>query len=248
MKKISSLLLALVLTFAMCFGAMAEAVDYTGTWALTLMTSGETSIDPAALGMDMTITLNADGTCSLITMGVAEDGTWAATETGVNVTDATGATNPLTYADGTLVMELENTQLIFSPAEPVEEGEYASILAGLSLADFNGTWVLEHVETTFGVYGVDELGATMTIVLADGQAKIDMVTADSTLSYEAICETEEAADLGTILWASFIDPATGEPGGSGMMLLLFDDGQLVWYDYDDVEQNEYYYCFDLVTE
>ena len=76
MKKLSALLLALVLAATLCFGAMAEEISYVGTWTLTEIRSGELVMDPATLGMDMTIVLSEDGTCILNTMGMTEEGLW----------------------------------------------------------------------------------------------------------------------------------------------------------------------------
>lgn len=245
MKKLSALLLALVLAATLCFGAMAESVNYVGNWVLYLMQSGETTVDPTALGVDMSLLLNADYTCTLTSLGESEYGTWEEVEGGIALTDATGAVENLTYVDGTLVLSSDGIDMIFVPGEP---NQYATVLSGLTLADFNGTWELEHVEATFGTYSVEELGANMTIVLLDGTGSVDMITPESTEHYDAVCELEEAEGLGTIMWASFLDPTTGEPDGTGMMLLLYDDGQLVWYEYDSEYQHEYYYCFDLVVE
>ena len=249
MKKFAALLLALVLAATMCIGAMAEAVDYTGTWVLAEIRSGEYAFDPASMGMDMTIVLDADGTCTLTTMGMTESGLWVGMDGGIWLTDSTGATDSIAYVDGNLVLAAEGIEMILVRSEAAEY-EYAEILGGLTMADFAGTWVLEHVETTYGVYAVADLGAEMTATItAEGTAVIEMFTAEGTLAYNAICETEEADGLGTIMWASFLGE-DGQPDGTGMMFLLYDDGQLVWYEYDSTEgmECEYFYCFNLVTE
>lgn len=246
MKKLSALLLALALAATMCLGAMAEEVSYVGAWTLTEIRSGELVMDPATLGMDMAIVLNEDGTCTLTTMGTTENGTWAPAEGGISLTDASGVTDTILYRDGTLVLASEGIEMILTPAA---EGEYAEILAGLTLADFAGNWVLEHVETTYGVFGVEDLGAEMTVSIVGADAVINMITESGTVTFNALCETEEADGLGTILWASFLD-SNGQPDGTGMMFLLYDDGQLVWYEYDSTEgqEVEYFYCFDKAAE
>ncbi|MBR3763686.1 MAG: hypothetical protein IKK57_03940 [Clostridia bacterium] len=246
MKKLSALLLALVLAVTLCLGAMAEEVNYVGAWTLTEIRSGELVMDPATLGMDMAIVLNEDGTCTLSTLGVTETGTWAAVEGGVALTDASGTTDTVTYRDGALVMASEGIEMILTPAA---EGEYAEILAGQTMENFAGNWVLEHEETTYGVYSVEALGAEMTVVITGTDAVIEMVTTSGAMTFNAICETEEADGLGTIMWASFLDD-NGEPDGTSMMFLLYDDGQLVWYEYDSTEgqECEYFYCFTNTAE
>lgn len=252
MKKLYALLLVLALAATMCFGAMAEAVNYVGVWTLTGLRSGEQVIDPAAIGMDMTIVINEDGTCTLSTTGETEQGVWEGTETGLVITDAAGTTQECISRDGALVITIEDLEMILTPAElsgeTSDEAAYAQVCAGLTVADFAGNWTLEHVETTFGVYGADELGAGMTVAIEGENATIVMTTDAGDSTFTAQCVTEEAEGLGTILWASFIDPATGEPDGSGMMFLLYDDGQLVWYEYDSSQQCEYYYCFSKDAE
>lgn len=207
------------------------------------MISGETSLDPAALGMEATIILNEDGTCALTMMGMEETGTWIAVDNGVSMTDAAGDTDTLLYIDGALTMTEEGITLAFTPA--VEES-YAVVLANQTIADFNGNWKLVYIETTFGNYLAEEAGIGMTIDLLDGKGHIEMTAADGTQAYDCECETEEIADFGTVLYALFLDETTGERDGSGIMLLLYDDGALVWYDYDN--EGEYFYCFEQVTE
>ena len=249
MKKIASLLLALTLAALMCFGAMAETATYVGAWTLTSIVTAGQSFDPAMLGTDMTIIINEDGTAIMSTMGMEETGTWTTVEGGIDLTDASGVTQTLTARDGALVLSADGVDMILTPTVITEDAAgYANILANLTLADFNGTWEMEHVETTQGYYSIEDLGARMTVVMADGSASIQMTTPDGATTFTAICATEEADNLGTILWASFIDPTTGEPDGTGMMFLLYDDGQLVWYEYDQAEQCEYFYCFDKVSE
>lgn len=256
MKKLFALLLALLLAATMCVGAMAETVSYVGTWVLTSIASAGMSFEPSTLGMDMTVVLNEDGSCIMSMMGMTEEGTWTAVEGGVAMTDASGATDTLTYRDGALVLASEGIEMILTPgvaapaaddAAAADEGEYASILANLTLADFAGTWVLEHVECTYGWFTADDLGAGMTVVIEGDAAVITMTGADASETYNAVLELEEAEEVGTVMWASFVDE-NGEPDGSGMMFLLFDDGQLVWYEYDNAEEAEFYYCFDKIAE
>ena len=62
MKKLLSVLLVLIMLFAAC--AWAEGADLTGEWYLVEATMGGISINPAMLGMDMFLVLNADGTAT----------------------------------------------------------------------------------------------------------------------------------------------------------------------------------------
>ncbi len=241
MKKLATLLLALVLAATLCCGALAEAIDYTGEWVLTTVSMSGMSLDAATLGLEMSLLFNEDGTCAMSSMGETENGTWVATETGVAMTDTAGDVANLVYADGTLSMSEEGMTMVFVPAN-------ANVLANLTLADFDGTWVLEYVVTSlYGAYSAEDLDIAMTVKIQDGAATITMATGEQTVVYNAICEIQEADNLGTLLLASFLNEA-GQPDGSGMMFLLYDVGPLVWYDYDQTEECEYFYCFNLVTE
>ena len=252
MKKLSALLLALLLAATMCVGAMAETVSYVGTWVLTSIVSGEMTLDSATMGMEMSVVLREDGTCTMTVMGQAEEGTWAPVEGGVSMTDGSGTTDTLTYRDGALVIAADGIEMVLTPGTAeadgtADESEYAQVLPNLTLADFAGSWEMEHVESTYGWYSVEDLGAKMSVVISGADAVISMTTEENTATYNAVLETEEAADLGTILWASFVDE-NGQPDGTGMMFLLYDDGQLVWYEYDSAEEAEFFYCFNKVAE
>ena len=89
MKKLLSLLLVLAMMLGLT--AFAEAtVDYTGVWTLNRVETPGMTMDMsmlAQLGMNMTITINADGTMVMTTLGVDENGTWAVTGTGISIAD-----------------------------------------------------------------------------------------------------------------------------------------------------------------
>jgi len=261
MKKPVVLLLTLVLVVALAVAGVllfrpetttdatteTQQPAYIGAWELTLMTNGETSFNPRELGLVMTLDLQEDGVCTITTADNVDEGSWAATETGVSVTDASG-TIDLTYADGALTMEADGVHMAFTPAaEAPADVEYAKVMTNLTVADFNGRWVLDHVETSYGIFSLEQLGSEMTLVLADGQCSIEVTKEGEVSAHTATCQINET-DIGTVMSASIIDPATGEPDGSGLTLLMYDDGQLVWYEYEQSTNYEYFYCFNKVAE
>lgn len=94
MKKLMALVLALMLALA-AIPALGESVDYSGTWYIN------------ELGMTMgTFELNADGTVTSAMEGSdgPQNGTWAVTENGITIDDATGSVE-FVYTDGNLVFE-----------------------------------------------------------------------------------------------------------------------------------------------
>ena len=104
MKKLAALVLALILALAVT-AALGE--DFSGSWYLN--TAGVTA---------GTVELNADGT-AVYSMGTGDDaesynGTWVATETGVDLT-VEGATLPLTANEKGLANEDEALYLTREP-------------------------------------------------------------------------------------------------------------------------------------
>lgn len=88
---------------------------------------------------------------------------------------------------------------------------------------------------------------TIKIHLEDGKGRMEMVYADGSESYDAVCELEELEGFGTLVYFMLIDPATGEKDGSGMVLALYNDGSLVWLELDE-DDNDIFYCFVRVEE
>lgn len=146
MKK----LLAMLLALAMMLGCVAfgEGVDYTGTWVLTGLEMGGMMMDMtmlAQMGMDMTMTVNEDGTMFTTTMGVTENGTWVVTEKGIAITDDE-ETIEIVYANEVLRIEEDGAAMLLTRegAAPA----VASVQADPNAASFDyvGLWVLSGVE------------------------------------------------------------------------------------------------------
>lgn len=241
MKKVFAVVLALLLM--LCAAAVAEEISYEGYWGLTSITMAGVSVDPSTLGIDAAIAIYADGTCGMTIVSgdssTNETGTWVATETGLSMTDESGDVQELTYADGTLSMEEAGMTMVFALEESSEP------LSGLTLEDFRGQWSFAYLELLSYAYTPEEMGFNMTIDLQGETAHIDITTEEGTESVDGLCEMEDDAGYyGSLLYVSLLDAATGEPDGSGLVLMIFDDGMLVWYDYDAETELEYLYCFN----
>ena len=231
MKKILSLLLAL----AMMLGcvAFAEGVDYVGTWVLTGAESDGVQMGPstlAAIGMDMKVVVNADGTVTLSMMGMEEGGTWAATENGIAITDST-ETVEIAYQNEMLLMNQSGVTMMLTregAAPAIVEAEGPTALAGVDPVAFEGQWLL----TTANFMGVEmsaeTVGVYMALVLSQGQALFatndengEIVT--DQMSY-VVTEVE---GVGTVCTIVDQDETTGETM-EVLALNLLDDGRLVW--------------------
>ena len=86
MKKLVSLIIALAMLCLMV-PAMAEETLPTGEWYLISVSAEGTQVDPAVFGMEMTLTLNEDGTCTMVSEET-EEGTWTFEGNTLTITDA----------------------------------------------------------------------------------------------------------------------------------------------------------------
>lgn len=231
MKKILSLMLAL----AMMLGcvAFAEGVDYVGTWVLTGAESDGVQMGPstlAAIGMDMKVVVNADGTVTLSMMGMEEGGTWAATENGIAITDST-ETVEIAYQNEMLLMNQSGVNMMLTregAAPAIVEAEGATALAGVDPAAFEGQWLL----TTANVMGmempVDGLGLYMALVLSQGDALFATTDDNGEIVTEQVSYTvAEVEGVGTVCTIIGQDSATGEIV-EVLDLKMLSDGRLNW--------------------
>lgn len=205
MKKLLSLLLAL----AMMLGcvAFAESVDYTGTWVLTGVEIPGVSMGPSMLamsGMEITMTLNADGTAVLTAAGEEEVGNWTATETGVSLTDASGVTDALVYQDEMLVMEQDGARMMFTregAAPAIVEDAEPVAQANVDPASFEGQWLLSKVSMMGMNFSAEDLGMYMAFVLSEGKGIMGTNESEdgSIVTAEVVYAVAEAEGIGTAL-------------------------------------------------
>lgn len=166
MKKLLSVLLVLAMLLGAC--ALAETVDLTGEWYLTELAMGDTSVDPSALGMNITITLNGDGTAVLVsTYGDEEEtqeGTWAQTEAGVEVVTGENPT-ALLLEDGKLKLDMGEEGAMIFGREKTEAPALPAAVAAESEDAFLGTWKITSVSMMGLVVPAEvaEINVTMTV-------------------------------------------------------------------------------------
>ena len=143
MKKITALVLALMMTCLMTCAFAAEADPlYTGEWYLKTMQNGDDTIDVAAMGLNGVMTLNADWTCSMTGMGNDVTGTWKdeADKNKITVT-MDGDDADVMLSDGELTVSAGETKMIFTREAPAAAGsETAEIKADATAEEFNGNW------------------------------------------------------------------------------------------------------------
>lgn len=207
MKKLLSMLLALMLLCGCA--AFAEAVDYVGLWTLTGAEMSGMPVDLSLIGLSMTMDLRADGTCTLTTIGVPEEGTWAVDAAGVVVTDSKG--DPLTFvmADGKLEAEKTGMKIIFSGAG--------------DKAEFVGVWEMTGMISggvEMGVETMSMFGLTMTLTLnEDGTCVLNTSGVEETGTWDVTAAGVAITDPSeTVEFTYEDDMLVAEAEDSQMML------------------------------
>lgn len=240
LKKLAAMLLALLMLLAPTAFAQETAADYAGEWVMTGIQAKGVTVDPSSMGLDMSMVILEDGVCLMYDMGTEETGSWAYIEGGIAVTDPQGKTmNLLLNEEGALTAEQDGMTLIFT------QMFYAMPLSGLAAADFNGDWVFTYAETMGQTVPAEKTGVSMNIKLADGTGHITITDETGTREIDAVCEIEEVAGMGTVMYFLYLDE-TGAQTGGGLPLLLYEDGELVWL-YSD-ETTEIFYCFEPAAD
>lgn len=169
MKKIVAILLALMLCLST---ALAENADVIGTWYLNTMVAEGMSMNPASLGIDMTMTLNEDKTATMDIAGEVAEGQWAIENEKYAVTFEG---DPLAFVlqDGNLVADQEGVQMVFGR----EKEEVVAFVLGeaktdATMADYNGTWNATLVDFLGMQMNVADMDMRMQVTVADGKVTV----------------------------------------------------------------------------
>ena len=221
MKKIVSLLLALMMACTLIFAAAAEET-VTGIWYLNEVQMEGLSLNPATLGVEMTITLNEDGTCVSETIQDEETeetlGTWEMGD-GVVIVAMEGEEEPSEFAveDGQLSADLGGVIGIFGREAP-EALVAPEIVPAENEDAFLGIWTLSSIGIGDTIFPAAAMGMETTMTIAAG--KVTLISGDEPDEY-----TSEFAD-GAL-------KATN-PEGEEMALSLTDAGSVaITYELDE---------------
>ena len=169
MKKLLAVALALAL---LCAVALAETAEVVGEWYLIEARFGDTVLPTAALGMEMTLTFNEDGTGAMLSPTEEGDRSaelaWKLVDEGIEMTvqtldeegNAKEETAVVTLEDGQLLMNEEGGSLVFS-RDAAEAPALPAPVAAESEEAFLGVWNMSTVNmngiplpaATFGMEG-----------------------------------------------------------------------------------------------
>ena len=188
MKKLLAVLLGMLLLLGV---AAAETADVTGTWYLNEISAEGVSVNPVSVGMDMSITINADGTALVTLNGEDTDSSWAM-EDGKVVVTMEGDPQAFTPEDGKLVAEESGAKMIL-------EREKAEVVvftpgeakADATMDDYNGTWNAFLVDMMGMQMTLEEMGLTMQVVVENGKAVVLEGMGDEMVSSEADAEVKD---------------------------------------------------------
>ncbi len=139
MKKFAALLTAVMMVLCMTIAAVnAESI----TVYLNTIVMGEMTFSPAQMGMEMTITFNDDGTCTMTENGETSPVMTWTSEDGVITVDDGANPLALTVQGNEMIAEDEGIRLVFG-TEPAAAAslDVGEAVAAESAAAFNGSWV-----------------------------------------------------------------------------------------------------------
>ncbi|MBQ9263750.1 MAG: lipocalin family protein [Clostridia bacterium] len=168
MKKLISLILALCMA---CLMLPALAEEVTGDWYLTEILMGEESINPAAFGMNMVLTLHDDGTMTMAGGENGEEkGTWTM-ENGVVtlVQEDVEDTMVLSLEDGKLTASEDGLGMTFGREAP-EAMVVPQPIAAQNEDAFLGTWSLSSISLGGMMVPAATFGMAEQFVIEPGKA------------------------------------------------------------------------------
>ena len=179
MKKVLSVVTALLVALTMLSaGALAtpEPGDVLGIWYLTSIVYGDTAMNPADFGMEITLELNEDGTANMGTVGDddVETGTWVIAGDQI-IISTDGEDIEFTLEDGNLIAEQDEGLMIFGRERPeFETYEIVPIRTDAALADFNGNWIafLAANEEEGLKFPAAALGFDVSLAIEDGMVTV----------------------------------------------------------------------------
>jgi len=173
MKKILTVLMAMLLLALLACGAAAE--DVTGEWYAEVY------------GMVMKMTVNADNTYVLEAGGDAAPGTWEMDGTNLIVDKGTETESIFTYDAAAQTLDMAGEMLFTRTA--VEAWTPAAVRAEAALADFEGIWTAQRVDCFGALLPVDDAGVYMDAGIAGASVSLTVTFMDAeTFEGEAVLE------------------------------------------------------------
>ena len=142
MKKLISLVLILCMA---CMLVPATAEDVTGDWYLKTMKQGETEYDAGSIGYNISMTLNADGTGTMLTPTSEEplSGSWTLEDGKITITFDNSPIEG-TVADGAISLAEGEQTMIFT-REAGQAIQLAEVNPAAAAEEYEGDWTVKYV-------------------------------------------------------------------------------------------------------
>ena len=173
MKKILTVLMAMLLLTLLACGAAAE--DVTGEWYAEVY------------GMVMKMTVNADNTYVLEAAGEAAPGTWELDGTNLIVDKGTETEGVFAYDAAAQTLDMAGEMLFTRTA--IEAWAPAAVRAEAALADFEGIWTAQRVDAFGALLPVDDAGVFMDAGIVGANVSLTVTFIDEeTFEGEAVLE------------------------------------------------------------
>lgn len=219
MKKMLAMLLAAVMLLGCMTLAVAEALDVTGTWYLNKLVADGMTLNAADLGMNLMLTLNEDGTAVSSVVGVEDEGvgSWAMTDGALTVT-IDEDTLEVAVVDGSLVIEDDGAQMVFTREASVPAFVPAAVVAIEDVAAVDGTWNVSLISVMGLTVSMEEAGTeTMEMLLGDAEPQIVLEGGNVSLF---------GGDMAPATLADGVLTIGSEEEGMLLTISLLEDGML----------------------
>ncbi len=234
MKKLAALLLAL----ALCLGvAAAETADIIGTWYLSeVVVYGESCV-PAALGLDITMTLGENETATTV-FGEETMVSYWRKNGDEYVTPLSDGLLTFKPQDGRLVGQVMGSeQLIGAQMIFIKTIELGEAKTDATMADYNGKWNATMVDFLGMQIPIDDMGTTMEITIADGKVMLK----------ETVEGAEPMTEEGNVTVENGMAAITVPGSNEAVSVQLYEGDVLMWVNQvaEDVNMTIY---FEKVAE
>ena len=220
MKKLISLILILCMA-CMLIPAMAD-VDVTGVWYLKIMAMEGQSYDAAAMGYNIVMNLNADGSVEMtMPTGDVSTGSWTLEGDQITVTvDDAPASGPVT--EDAISLAADGQEMIFT-REANTAITVGEVVAAESADVFYGDWACKYMESEGMILDPSAFGSVMPgITVTEGTIKFIASSEEDLIAamYDLLGLTNTFED-GKLVLASSLEGSTA----TGTLELL-DDGMI----------------------
>lgn len=217
MKKGLSVLVALAMFLTLAVPVLAEAASVAGVWTMTGMISSGVEIDPASMGMEMSMELAEDGTGTLTAFGIGSEVTWTFDGATLDVTDPDGTVSFELQEDGTLRADISGMETIWSSGvvDSTEEAPVETPAVATDVEDGAavGVWQLVSASTANIAVDLQAMGLEILIEFAeDGTCTMTTNGVSETGTW-----TQDGANISM----------TDDASGTELVFHMLEDGTLL---------------------